>query len=134
LNCRNQRLHGNRTIRITSCLLTFLLCSYASIEVTFFVFASKGEFQIICMFLIEIHKCQEIKHGCPKQPDVDCKELMNVNTWEATKCILTCRLFENFPGKEPAATYQANCNRLKCTKITTAGIHLVVWIELKLLV
>jgi hypothetical protein len=35
------------------------------------------------MFLIEIQKCQEIKHYCPKQPDVDCKELMKVNMWEA---------------------------------------------------
>ena len=47
--------------------------------------------------MIEIQKFLEIKHGCPKQTDADCKELMNVNMWEATKCILTCRLFENLP-------------------------------------
>jgi hypothetical protein len=34
------------------------------------------------MFLVEIQKCQEIKHGCPKQQDVDCKELMKVNMWD----------------------------------------------------
>ena len=47
--------------------------------------------------MIEIQKCREIKHGCPKQPDVDCKELMKVNMWEAGEMYLTCRLFENLP-------------------------------------
>jgi len=45
-----------------------------------------------------------MKHGCPKQPDVDDKELMNVNMWGrqeiemyAVDLYLTCRLFENCP-------------------------------------
>ena len=54
--------------------------------------------------MIEIQKCVEIKHGCPRQTDADCKELMNVNTcWAGVKkyavdLYLTCKLFKKkFP-------------------------------------
>jgi len=54
--------------------------------------------------MIEIQKCLEIKHGCPKQTDADCKELMNVNMcWAGDKMyavdlyLTTCRLFEKLP-------------------------------------
>ena len=45
--------------------------------------------------MIEIQKCREIKHGCPKQPDVDDKELMNVNMWRTGDRNVCRRLISN---------------------------------------